>query len=272
MKRAAALLTVLALAGCGESDAQRILSRTADNLGKIRSGDLVLRLVVSPREGTKGRVGFALRGPFALRPGGLPVAKIAYTQIAGDREGTATFVSTGTKAYAEINGKAYELPSESAEVVRRAAGGGAGSGGLGRFEIDSWVDHPVVTDGGYVGGAPTDHVSAELDVVAATNGLLQLLRELGRAAPTIEGDAAKQLEDAVESSSFDVWSGIQDHLLRRLVLKADLGFDVPSSLQRVLGDVVGAKVEFELAISKPNRPVSVPPPTNPLPSSQLPGG
>ncbi len=47
---------------------------------------------------------------------------------------------------------------------------------------------------------------------------------------------------------------------------------ISSSLQRVLGDVVGAKVEFELAISKPNEPVSVPPPSNPLPSSQLPGG
>jgi hypothetical protein len=33
-----------------------------------------------------------------------------------------------------------------------------------------------------------------------------------------------------------------------------------ASLQRALGDVVGAKVEVELGISKPNEPVSVPPP------------
>jgi hypothetical protein len=274
VRRAAALLTLVALvAGCGGSGrANEILSDTASNLGKIHSGDLTLRLVVSPREGTKGRIGFELRGPFALRPGALPIAKIAYTQIAGANQATATFISTGTKAYAEVNGKAYELPPQSTELVRQAASGIGGSGGLGQFQIDSWVEDPVATDGGDVGGTRTDRVSAGLDVVDAANGLLGLVRQLGRDAPRIEGGQAKRLEDAVDSSGFEVWSGREDHLLRRLLLKADLGFDVPESLRRVLGDVVGAKIEFELAISNPNEPVSVPPPTNPLPSSELPSG
>ena len=274
MTRIAASLVVLALvAGCGGGDrANDILSETAANLGKIRSGDLTLRLVVSPREGTKGRVGFELRGPFALRPGRLPVAKVAYTQIAGAREATATFISTGTKAYAELNGKAYELPPASAEIVRRAAAGIGGSGGLDSFDIRSWVEDPAVMEGGVVGGAMTEHVSADLDVVAAANGLLRLLRGLGRDAPTIEGAEAERLRDAVESSSFDVWSGRDDRVLRRLLLNATLGFDVPDSLRRALGDVVGAKVAFELAIEDPNEPVSVSPPANPLPSSQLPSG
>ena len=273
MRRVAALLAVLALAGCGGSDrANEILSQTAANLGEIRSGNLTLRLIVSPREGTRGRVGFELQGPFALRPGRLPVAKIEYTQIAGAREATATFISTGTNAYAEVNGKAYELPPDSIEVVRQAAARIGGSSGLGRFDIRSWVKDPVLMGGGSVGGAATDHVSADLDVVAAANGLLRLVRELGRDAPTIEGDEAERLQDAVESSSFDVWSGREDRLLRRLLLEAELGFEVPESLRRALGDVVGAKVEFELAVSDPNEPVSVRPPANPLPSSQLPGG
>jgi hypothetical protein len=267
-----ALLVVLAGCGGGGGHANDVLSQTANNLGKIRSGDLTLRLVVSPRQGTKGRIGFELRGPFALRPGALPVAKIAYTQIAGAREATATFISTGTKAYAEVNGKAYELPPESTDVVRQAAAGISGSSGLGSFEIGRWFDDPQISEGENLGDASTDHVVADLDVVAAANGLLGLVRDLGRDAPTIEGEAADQLENAVESSSIEVWSGKDDHLLRRLLLEADLGLDVPDSLRRALGDVVGAKVEFELAIADPNEPVSVPPPTNPLPSSQLPGG
>jgi hypothetical protein len=129
-----------------------------------------------------------------------------------------------------------------------------------------------VTEAGQIDGDPTTRVSGDLDVVAVANGLLDLLRQLGRAAPTIEGDQAKQLEKAVKSSSFDLWSRRNDHFLRRLLLKADLGLDVPQSLRRVLGDVVGAKLDFELALSNPNKPVSVAPPTNPLPSSQLPGG
>jgi hypothetical protein len=273
VRRAAALLVLAALvAGCGGEDrARELLSDTASNLDQIQSGDLTLRLILGPREGTKGRVGFELRGPFALRQGGLPVAKIAYTQIAGAREATATFISTGTKAYAEVNGKAYELPPSSTEALRRAAGSGA-SGGLGQLELDDWVDDPEVSDGGDVGGAPTEHVSADLDVVAAANGLLALLRQLGRNSLRIEGKQAEQLEDAVDSSSFDVWTGKDDHLLRRLLIEAELGLDVPESLRRVLGRVVGARFEFELGISNPNKPVSVQPPANPLPSSELPGG
>jgi hypothetical protein len=207
-----------------------------------------------------------------LRPGALPVAKIAYTQIAGANKSTATFISTGTKAYAEVNGKAYELPSSATHALRQAAGGSGGSSTFGELRIDNWVKDSSVTDGGQVGGARTDRVSGDLDVVAAANGLLDLVRQLGRAAPAIEGDQAKQLENAVKASSFELWSGRDDHLLRRLLLHADLGLDVPESLRRALGDVVGAKIDFELAVSNPNKPVSVAPPTNPLPSSQLPGG
>ncbi len=274
MRRAASLSVLVALlAGCGGSgEANQVLSDAAGNLGKLRSGDLTLRLVVSPREGTKGRIGFELRGPFALRPGTLPVAKIAYTQIAGAHEATATFISTGAKAFAVVNGKAYELPASSTNAIRQAGGGPGGSNTFGQLRIDNWVKHPVVGDGGRVGGTPTNRVSGDLDIVAAANGLLDLVRQLGRAAPTIEGDQAKQLENAVKSSSFELWSGRGDHLLRRLLLKVDLGLEVPQSLRRVLGDVVGAKIDFELAISNPNKPVSVAPPTNPLPSSQLPGG
>jgi hypothetical protein len=275
VRRLALLLAVTALVGCGggDGDANRILSQTAANLGKIRSGDLTLRLVVSPREGTKGRIGFELHGLFALRRGSLPVARISYTQIAGAHEGTATFVSTGANAYAEVDGQAYELPASATEQVRSAAAGlGGSAGALGSFHVESWFDDPKVEGSDEVGGAEADHVSADLDVVAAANGLLDLVRDLGRDAPRIEGQQAKQLEDAVESSSIDVWSGTRDRLLRRLVLKADLGLDVPQSLQQALGDVVGAKIEFELAIARPNEPVKVSPPANPLPPSALSGG
>jgi hypothetical protein len=274
VRRTAPLLVLAVLAaGCGgNGHASQVMSDAAGNLGKLRSGNLTLRLVVSPREGTKGRIGFELRGPFALRSGGLPIAKVVYTQIAGSHQGTATFISTGTKAYAEVNGKAYELPASSTNALRQAAGGSGSSNTLAELRIDNWVKDPVVTDGGEVGGTATNRVSGDLDVVAAANGLLDLLRQLGRDAPTIAGDQAKQLESAVKSSSFELWAGRDDHLLRRLLLKADLGLDVPASLRRILGSVVGAKVDFELAVSNPNKPVSVAPPTNPLPSSQLPGG
>jgi hypothetical protein len=247
------MFVAMLAAGCGGEQAHDVLSETADNLGKLHSGDLTLRLVVSPRQGTKGRIGFELLGPFALRPGQLPIAKVAYTQIAGAHEATAMFISTGSKAWAEVGGKVQELPPASTEIVRRAAAGG--SGGIGGLDIASWVKDPHVTSEGDL-----DHVTAKLDVVNATNGLLALLRGFGKQTPTIQGAEADRLHDAVESSSFDVWTGKQDRLLRRLLMKAQLGLSVPSELRRVLGDVVGAKVDFELAIANPNQPVTVAPP------------
>jgi hypothetical protein len=253
--RLAALCLLLAAlaAGCGDGQAHDVLSETATNLGKIHSGDLTLRLVVSPRTGTKGRIGFELRGPFALRAGSLPIARVAYTQIAGPREATATFISTGSKAWAEVNGKVRELSPAQTEAIRLAANGR--SNGLGGLDIASWVKEAHVSSSGDL-----DHVSAKLDVVNTANGLLGLLRQLGRPGPTIEGAEADRLRNAVMSSSFDAWTGKEDRLLRRLLLKADLGLSVPSELRRVLGDVVGAKIDFELAVAHPNEPVTVAPP------------
>src|SRR5919204_4255393 len=259
MRSATAVLVALVLivGGCGSgSAARRELRQTAQRLGQIRSGNLTLRLLVTGSKGKKSRIGFQLRGPFQLRANALPLAKIAYTQYAGVRQATATFVSTGTQAYALVSGKRVPIPpSETAQIESAASGLGVG-GGSG-LRIDSWLKDPSVSDGGSVGGAPTDHITADLDVVNAANGLLGLVRSLGRAAPTITGDNADQLRKAVKSSSIDVWTGKQDKLLRRLELNAQLGFDVPDELRRALGDVVGANVEFELAVSNPNQPVHI---------------
>lgn len=262
---------VPALAGCGGGgDAAAILSRTAANLGKIHSGRLDLTFLMTPKDG-RGRVGFELHGPFQLRQG-LPLARMDYTQITGGRSATATLVSTGARAYVEIGGRAYVLPAAAAAQLASAAGSVGGSQGVGDLRIDGWVRDPHVSDGGDVGGASTDHVSSDLDVVRAANDLLALVRRLGRDAPALRGSSAEQLRDAVRSSHLDVWTGKDDRLLRRLRVDADFGFDVPESLRRTLGDVVGGKFEFELAISNPNEPVHVSPPSNPLPASQLPGG
>jgi hypothetical protein len=200
------------------------------------------------------------------------VADVEYTQLAGARSATATLISTGRQAYVEVGGRAYVLPESLAGDLRGIGGSAGGRGGLGALDVDGWFVDPKVSDGGDVGGAATDHVSAGLDVVRAANDLLALVRRLGQAAPAIRGRSADQLREAVRSSHLDVWTGKDDRLLRRLRLDADVGFDVPESLRRTLGSVVGARFEFDLGITEPNRPVHVSAPPNPLPASQLPVG
>jgi hypothetical protein len=255
----AVFCAVVAGCGGGSDQATKELRQTAEKLGSITSGTLTMRMVINPPSGTKGRVGFQLRGPFAFRKNALPVADITYTQYASTREASARFVSDGKTAYAVANGKRIALPASAVAQLRNATAGLGGNSGGGGLRIDTWLDHPSVSDGGEVGGADTDHVSADLDVVNAANGLLGLLRSLGRNAPTITGDSADQLRKSVKSSSIDVWTGKSDNLLRKLDLKAQLGLDVPQELRRAFGETVGAKFEFLLGITDPNKPVHVSP-------------
>ena len=262
-RRTAVLLTgVVLAAGCGGGgNAQGILRQTANRLSQIRSGTLDFRLLVVPRgRSAHGKIGFAVHGPFALRAkGSLPVLDITYTQLAGNQRATGKLVSNGTSAYAESNGKRITLDAAQLAELRSATAQIQSHGGLGEFRIDDWIKHPSVSDGGEVGGARTDHVTAGLDVVAAANDLLGLGPGLGRSGPELHGRNAKQLADAVRHSSFDLWTGKKDRLLRRLRVTADVGLDVPQDLARALGEIVGAKVTFELAVSNPNRPVGVNP-------------
>src|ERR687887_563837 len=131
MKRLALALAALALlagaCGSGRESAQQILADTSANLGKIKSGDLAMELTFSAKGGKQA--GFSLEGPFALHAGRLPDAQLDYTQNAGGRTATQTFISTGDKAYVRIRGTTYELPEATANEVR-STGGTTGPGAL----------------------------------------------------------------------------------------------------------------------------------------------
>ncbi len=73
----------------------------------------------------------------------------------------------------------------------------------------------------------------------------------------IEGANADQVERSVESATIEILSGKDDRLLRRILLVADFGVDVPEDVRKGLGSFAGAHVTFDLTIAKPNAPVDV---------------
>jgi hypothetical protein len=249
---ALALVVAVGAGGCGSDDGRSTVSQTTKNLAKIQSGVLDLRLMVTPRSGEP--FGFRLKGPFSLRPGKLPVARVAYTQTANGQSATATFVSDGAHAWVVANGVTTPLSEAQASSLRTStkALGGDG-GGLSTFDVGAWIDEPEVSDG----GEGADRVTGELDVVAAANGLMGLASLAGRNGSEIEGADADRLRQATRASSVELLTGKDDRLLRRLRLSADLGFDVPQSLKQALGTRVGAKIDFLLAVGRPNTPVEV---------------
>ena len=275
MRRLAALAAAALLAsacGGGGTDAEDVLAETADNLEEIKSGDLSMRLVVTPKGEGAEPFGFELRGPFSLTAGEIPEARIAYTQIRGSERGAVMVISTGGKAYVEVAGQTYELPPEEARQLRVAGEELREGEGLGELGLDDWIEDPKLSDGGTVGGAETDRIDADVNVAAAAHDLVALGRGLAPGSLGRLSDADEQtLERATRSAKLQVFSGDEDRLLRRLVIDIDLGFDVPSELRAALGNLVGAQIEFELSVADPNEPVTVQKPENVLPHTELPG-
>jgi len=241
VKRLLLALTLL-LAGCGGSS---VASETGSNLAKIHSGVLDLKLLVTPH-GSGEPFGFELKGPFSFRPGKLPVARIAYTQIANGSSATATFVSTASQAWVVSSGGTRQLTGAQLRSLRM---GDTLSG----LDIGRWIRDERVSDG----PGDLERVRGKLDVVATANGLSDVAALAGRNVDEIRGDDAKRLEAATRGSTVELLTTKGDHLLRRLALRANLGFDVPASLRRALGTTVGATVDFRLVLAHPNSRVVV---------------
>jgi hypothetical protein len=243
---------VLTLTGCGSGEATSVLSRTASSLDKIKSGTLAFDLLVTPRGGQGGPpFGFKLAGPFATTGSTLPRTRVRYTQIANGKSETVTLVSTGAKGFITVDGKTYELPASRLAPLRSATAVFGGKGGS--LPLDDWIRDAEVSDGGDVGGADTEHVHGNLDISRAVADL----GSLASSAPALNERERKQLEDSTRKATIDVWSGKEDHLLRKLVIDVDLGLEVPADLRAALGNLVGARLQLTLAVSNPNRPVTV---------------
>ena len=269
------LCSVVAFSCSSGTDDGGALAETAEKLSDIKSGDMSVEMTIAPSGGGAESAGFTLEGAFDMDSGDdLPLADMEFTRLAGGEATTFGFISTGQKAFVEIDGQPYELAQDQLEGFAGAgSGGGNDTDGLGELQIGEWVRNQQVNDGGTAGGAETDRITADLDVVKALNDLFALA---GEVAPTgldpIEGDEADQLERSVETARLEVLTGKDDRLLRHLEI--DLGFGLRAAagdLQEVLGDLAGATLHFEMSISDPNRDVEVDEPPGARPLSELTG-
>jgi len=177
-------------------------------------------------------------------------------------------ISTGSKAFVRLGGRVYALRPSQVAGLRGSSPLGAASG-LGQLSIGSWFRNPDVSDGGQVDGVETEHVHSDLNVVPAANGLIGLANSAGRqAGGPLQGRSARELVRSVKSATIDVWTGKDDHFLRRLVIDAQLAANVPARVKAALGTLGAVHFHLELGIASPNEPVHVSAPANarPLPA------
>jgi hypothetical protein len=264
---AAAAVALVCLSACAGGPA-KALKDTASSLSDVRSGALTYDLAVTGTDGTK--MGYRIEGPFALaRPGKLPVADVTYTRTTGPTTTEAGLISDGDRAFVVLDGQAYTLPESRLALLRAPSGDeGEGPNPLDALHVDDWVTDPRSAK-----GDGTVRVTGGLDVATAINDVIDLMSQFGTGPVAglhpIEDRDRATLERAVKNSSFELVTGSDDHLLRRLVI--DVAFAVPQGpgTEDLAKALPGADFRMELAIDGANRPVDVDVPTDALPFEQI---
>lgn len=277
-----ALLVGLLLGKFSKPEPRDVVQNAVGSLAEIKRGEFSIQFTINPRgdDTTAEPAEFRISGPFELDADAkLPKAKVQQTVSAGGQEQSVTLITTGEKGYIEIEGKAYELPADaqkgltkSTEELRKSGSGGK-SQGLAGLDIDfnKWLTDPKLSNGRNFDGEDTWKVESPVDVVAAIRDLLKGARALGGATGgqvpnLLSGTQEKELRDAIKRAYVEIFVGKDDELLRRVNLTMDV--DTPEGQDNALG-LAGGRLDIAVEILKPNEPVTVEAPKNPLPASAL---
>jgi hypothetical protein len=290
-----ALLTIvasLALSACGASSsstgsgsgtsARTLLSETFTGKHTIDSGDLSASITVDPTGSTllTQPLSLTFGGPFQSRgKNQLPKSNFAIAVDVQGQTGRLGILSTGTEGFVTLGSDAYKLPAANFKQLEgsvSAVGGGSSSSstlsGLG-IHPQNWLIDPAIVGTAQIGGTQTEHIRGTLAVKPLLSDLSKLLAKastLSSSTSTLKAiSPAEQAKIAgeVKNASFDLWTGSQDHTIRKLTVTATL--PVTGTLSTELGGMTSAKLSFGLTYSDIGQPQTVTAPTSSKPYSQF---
>jgi hypothetical protein len=218
--------------GSGSEDAATLLRQTFTGTHDIRSGsaDIDLRVDVSGDPTVTGPITVSISGPFqSAGANELPQFDMALDASAQGQGFKAGLTSTSERLFVNFGGTSYEVPARLLDDLE------ARYRSLRSLGLDpmSWLEDPTVEGTETIDGEQTDHISSDVDVSALLDDVDKLLASVsGQGLPTgqqlpsrIPDKDREQIEDAVKSAEIDVWSGADDHTLRKLTLA--LSVDIP---------------------------------------------
>jgi hypothetical protein len=279
---ATSLAIAAAFAACGGSSdsgssdvpPQKVLDQTFSGKSSIDSGKMDASLKVEASGNQDANFDIGLSGPFDSNGSGD--AKFDLTaKGSGDAAGQnldfeAGAIFTGNAGYIKWQGTNYELSSQQYsslstsfhQTTNQTKDQGQSLPGL----KDSLVD---LTNEGEteVDGTNTIHVSGSVDPTKLSDAIKSAieqgtgggatqaqLQQLQAALPQLD-----QAAEAIKEASFDVYSGVNDHLLRKLDFKLDVA-------PQTGGEV---KLTFDLTLSDVNQPQNISAPSSSEPFNNL---
>ena len=289
------LASVALLTACGGGSEDRsslspsqVLDQTfsADN-DKVDSGKLDLKLKLDVAGKQAGKIDATLSGPFESH-GAKKIPKFDI-DIAASGTGAAAgkdfdinggLESTGDSAFVNYKGSDYEVDQTIFDAFKKqvesATGDttqnkSSGSQLLKRFGIDDPKEllTNLKNEGSAdVQGTETTHVSGDLDVTKLVDGLKSLatgagvLGALGGGASQLPTpDELDQLKNSIKQAHFDIYSGNDDHILRRITIAL--------SIEPTTGTTDKADVNFDLTLADVNESQTIEAPSNPKPFAEL---
>ena len=283
---AIALPIPAAVAGCGggsssSEDPQQVLDQTFNNPTKITSGKLDLSISGSAEGQQSGNFSATISGPFQTDPKNttaFPQLDLT-ANVSGSAGGPSisfdgSLITTNDNAFVEYQNQAYEVGTTAfkqfAQAYARAAkqnqAKGSSSNGFSQFGIDpkTWLTNVSNEGTTSVDGTDTVHIHGDADVAKIVTDLQKVSKQTSGTTQQISPDQLKQLTDAVQTASIDVYSGTDDHLLRKLAVS--LAIAPPSSAG---ASVSKLDVNFSITLSDVNQPQTITAPSNAKPISDL---
>jgi hypothetical protein len=279
------LMAGFLLAGCGGGDdtggVEDLLDRAFSE--DIRSADLRLEAEIELRGMLDEPIRIEAEGPFESNEGKLPSADIEL-RIGSDGGGqtvTSGVLTTGDRAFVRFQDVYYEQPPERVreanEAIARNSEGGDGRA-LSELGLDprSWLGEAEQEDDAEVAGVETSHVSGTLDVESLMRNLNRFVERSGSALGGATGQPApprlsesdiRELSEAVDDPSFDIYVGKQDDVIRRVSGRVE--FEIPKRSRAGLGGLDGGSIAFSVEFRDVNGDKEIEAPANARPLSEL---
>ena len=280
-----ALFAATILVACGgddggEEDPQEVLDATFDSDQAVDSGVLDISFDVTAEGGDDpGSLEASVSGPFQGGGDGVPQfdmeAEASLDSESQDFSGSAGLLSTGDSAFVNFQGTDYEVPAEAFSQFRTAFEQAQSQGRkgenqdlLGALGIDpsGWLTDLSNEGGEDVEGTETIHVSGQADVPKLIEDLRTITESVPQAAQQVSPaqlDQLDQLTDIVTSADFDVYTGADDDILRKL--EASMELEPPESG----GSPDSVTVDFTVTLAELNQAQTITGPTDSQPLETL---
>jgi hypothetical protein len=275
---AAFLVFVVLILATGTPSSADLMKEATASFGEVSRGVFSFEITITPKGSTQAQPStIKLTGPFEIVPGKpLPKSKITYTVSSGGRNQVTTLLTTGTKAYSIIQGQAYELPATATKELTAATkdlskpGKKGGLSGI-QLNFNKWLIDPKVASGTEIDGTPTWQTSSNVNIIAALTDLIGSANALGgitgQQVPALKKSDLAEVKKGIKNAHVVVYVGRYDRIVRLFDLTMD--FTTPTNLTASAGGVSGGRMNLRVGISKPNQPVDVAAPANPLPFKAL---